>query len=119
FLIDTMTVANAAYLAEDTSDAPDLNDDLTINAGVTVEVTAGDLTLIAGDDIVIGTGAEASASGAVSLVAGFGDLDGGGGIVINGTVSGNPVDLAALDDICVGNIDAGAGTVSISSVNGA
>src|SRR2546422_4760840 len=42
-------------------------------------------SLQAGDDVII-NGA-ASASGTLTIIAGFGDLDGGGSIVINGTIT--------------------------------
>ncbi len=55
----------------------------------------------------------------LTLTAGFGDLDGCGEIEIHGAISGSPIDLTALEDICVTNINQPGSTVTITSANGA
>ena len=85
--VNTITVGDTTYTAGEVSDAPTFADDLTVNAGVLVNVTAGNLTLRAGDDIILESGSTASASGTVALLIGFGDLDGHGDGVIRGTIS--------------------------------
>ncbi|MEZ5593177.1 MAG: hypothetical protein R3F53_21695 [Gammaproteobacteria bacterium] len=62
-------------------------DNITVNAGVTVQSTGGDVTLQAGDDVFMGIGATISANGTLDLTAGFGDTDGDGGITMAATAS--------------------------------
>lgn len=88
--MNTSSVGPATYTAGEVNDAPACADDLTISAGVTVSVTGrrgNGLTLQAGDDVIIDGTATAAA---LTIVAGFGDLDGCGTAVINGTISGKP-----------------------------
>ncbi len=102
-------------------------DDLTIDSGVTVNVSAGDLFLLAGDDVVLQSGAQATAADRVDVNAAFGDNDGAGGIDSHGSVSGNLVSFAALNDIEVGQISATtaalltttAGAIADSNTTGA
>jgi hypothetical protein len=76
--VNTSTAGTATYTASETNDSPVFADDLTINSGVTVSVTAGDLNLRAGDEILLA--GSASSSNLLDLIAGFGDLDGDGSI---------------------------------------
>jgi hypothetical protein len=83
FAVDTLSSGLAIYTAGEISDAGLCADDLTVNSGVTVASSSGDITLQAGDDIIInGT---VSASGALNITAGFNDLDGCGELMIDGT----------------------------------
>jgi hypothetical protein len=61
-------------------------DNVTVNAGVTVQSTGGDVVFQAGDDIVITAGATVHASGNISLTSAFGDTDAEGAIQLNGAV---------------------------------
>jgi hypothetical protein len=61
-------------------------DNITVNSGVTVTSTGGDVVFRAGDDVVI-NGTVQSQFRDVDLVAGFGDTDNEGVITLNGTVS--------------------------------
>ncbi|HEY1379409.1 MAG TPA: VCBS repeat-containing protein [Gemmataceae bacterium] len=82
---DVTAAGTITLTAGETSDAPAFADDLTVNAGVTVRSTGGDVVLLAGDDVIVnGT---AQAAGDVDLRSGFGDTDGEGVIAINGAVT--------------------------------
>ena len=64
------------------------NDNLRVFDGVTVEATAGDVTLRAGDQIIVGltaTTALVKATGTVTLISGFDDIPGAGVDTITGT----------------------------------
>jgi hypothetical protein len=117
--VDTTSVGSATYTAGETNDPPVFADDLTINAGVTVSVTGGDLNLRAGDEVIVnGT---ASASGLLTLIAGFGDVDNNGGLILNGTLNaGTGLGLQAINDIALNSAINLAGLpVSITSTAGA
>ena len=119
--VNTTTAGNTTYTAGEISDFPACADDLTVNPGVTVSVTAGNLVLQAGDDIVLGAGSTLTASGSVSLVAGFGDLDACGTIIDNGATinSGGGVAFCVFGDFSVGTINAPGQTVTLRSFTGA
>ena len=106
FAVNTTTTGDTVYTAGEVADAGVFADDLTINAGVTVSVTAGNLTLQAGDEIVLNGTSVATASGTITLNVGFNDLDGVGGAVIRGTIdagSGVPAAVggAGADQVLV------------------
>jgi len=66
-------------------------DNVTVNAGITVQSTGGDVVFLAGDDIVINSTAQILAPGGnIDLRAGFNDTDNEGVILLNGTVSASP-----------------------------
>jgi hypothetical protein len=54
-------------------------DDLTVDPGITVQSTGGNVTLQAGDNVLLKPASVVQASGTVTLDLGFGDLDGSGG----------------------------------------
>jgi hypothetical protein len=117
---DVVMAGNVTLTAGESNDPPGFADDLTVNAGVTARSTGGNVTLNAGDDVNLQAGGTVkSDTGFVSISAGFGDLDGRGGATLAGTVTGNPVSVAALDDICVGTINAPGAAVSLTTSNGA
>jgi hypothetical protein len=118
FAVNTTSAGDATYTAGESSDAPAGADDLTINAGVTVSVTTGTLTLRAGDDIVVN--GVTGAFGAVSVTAAFNDLDGLGGIVNNGLIesTGAGVDIHAIGNISVGRVSA-ASAADLTTTAGA
>tara|TARA_R110002072_G_scaffold243821_2_gene403150 strand:- start:147970 stop:171135 length:23166 start_codon:yes stop_codon:yes gene_type:complete len=91
FAVNTSSGGNlTANATEDAGAAT--NDDVTVNAGVTVQSTAGDVTFNAGDDIVIaatGVVQATAAGGDVTLNAGVGDNDNQATMTLDGTVSAN------------------------------
>jgi hypothetical protein len=103
FASDMSSVGTAIYTAGEANDPPTFADDLTINSGVTVSVTTGDLILRAGDEIVFQSGAKATASGTVFLTAGDGDLDGDGAILASSAagadITGASTALSAITGI--------------------
>ena len=83
--------------AGETNDPGIFADKLTVNAGVTVRSTGGNVTLQAGDDVVLNTGSLVQANTAgrtVTLTAANGDLDAEGAIVVNGVNSVVATNLA-------------------------
>ena len=69
---------------------PTATDNLVVKTGVTVSSTAGDVILLAGDDINV-AGSVSAPRGNLDLRSGFGDIDNEGVIGINGalTAAGN------------------------------
>ena len=121
FAVNTSTSNSATYTAGEINNAPACTDDLTINTGVTVStIGAGsDLTLQAGDDVIInGT---ANAADVLTLTAGFNDLDLCGDLIINGSISGNVINLTSFGDFCLPsqNLFLPGSAVNITSTNGA
>jgi Ca2+-binding RTX toxin-like protein len=105
FAANVTTAGTTSYEAGETADGPTGADDLTINGGIKVEVTAGDLTLMAGDDIILETGAQAIASGNVFLLAGNGDADNLGRIESRGLIQGlNVTIVGAFGGILAGRV---------------
>ena len=77
-----------ALTAVATDDGPVHTDNITVDSGMSIDCTGGDVILEAGDDIDIDNGAAVSAiTGNVDLRSGFGDTDGEGLITIDGKVS--------------------------------
>ena len=104
------------FTAGEISDAPVWADDFTLSGGATIQSTAGNITLRAGDDIHLNAGTTVNASGTVTLTAGFGDLDGAGSLDLQGTIiSGTGLSLTAPDDITVGLINAPGQTVTLTA----
>ena len=96
-------------------------DNITVSANVTVQSTGSGVTLQAGDDVILGAGATVSANGTLTVTAGHNDIDGDGGLTMDGTatLTGSSIDLAAVDSIALGALTAAGGTVSIVSGTGA
>jgi len=102
--------------AGEISDAPTWADDFTLNGGATIQSTAGNITLRAGDDIHLAAGTTVNAFGSVTLQAGFGDLDGAGSLDLQGTViSGGALNFSAPGDIVVGFLNAPGQIVTLTA----
>ncbi|MBI1346897.1 hypothetical protein GC163_11480 [bacterium] len=84
---DVTSVGSMTITAGESNDAPNYDDDLTINTGVTVSVTGGasELILQAGDDVIIDGAATSNLN--LIVTAGFNDLDSSGAIVLSGTLT--------------------------------
>lgn len=70
-------------------------DNVTVNNGVTVESTGGDVQFTAGDRIVINSTAVVRASGSggdVTLNSGYADTDNDGSMILDGTIAANNTD---------------------------
>jgi len=80
-----ITVAETVQAASITMTASeggvDIDDNLIVEAGVTVWSTAGDVTLYAGDDLIIIEGATVRAAGSVFLYGDYGNNDAEGSII--------------------------------------
>lgn len=92
-------------------------DNLTVNAFVTLQSTGAGVTLQAGDDVVIGDGANLSANGVLTLTAGHNDTDGDGGLSIDTSalLVGNPINLSAINDVAVIPFSAVGSAVNVTS----
>jgi hypothetical protein len=87
-------VTSAGDIAQNAAETNGPGDDLTVNAGVTVSSTSGNIGLTAGDNVVI-HGTVLASGRAVALMAGRGDVDNAGTITIDGTVSAATIGLSA------------------------
>ena len=94
-------------------------DDLTVNAGITVQSTGGSIHLCAGDDIFLNAGSIIQAATNVSIEPACNDLDGQGDLTFLGTIiAGEDVDICVMNDLTLGTIEAGE-TVTLVSQTGA
>ena len=96
-------------------------DDLTVNAGVTVQATAGNVNLRAGDHVIVNgtTGSPTlvqSDLGTVLLQAAFSDTDSSGSVQLAGTGTGNMVIIAAPDAAGVATLSGRAITSTANSL---
>ena len=120
FAVNTSSGGNLT--ANATEDAGALaTDDVTVNAGVTVQSTAGDVTFNAGDDIVINgtaTVQATAANGDVTLNSGVADNDNVGTQTLDGTVSANTTNgVVTLNLNADGSAtQAGTGTITANGL---
>ena len=115
----TYSATTTETASETGTPLPPPDDDITVNANVTVESTGGDVDLTSGDSIVTQAGSLLkSDTGAVNLTAGMGDNDSDATLELNGSINSANVSISSPGDICVGGI-AATGTVSITSTGGA
>lgn len=85
FGVDTTSAGTLTATAGESGAA---NDDLTVNAGVTVRSTGGNTVLRAGDSVVLAAGSTArSDAGDVTLISGLLDSDGIGNIQLAGSIT--------------------------------
>ena len=96
-----VTGASIALTTTNTAGDTSFQDDITINAGVTLQSTATTVTLTAEDDIILG-GYIQTATNAILTAGGAGDVDGRGSII----------DMHAGLDVDTG-AGAGTGTVTL------
>jgi hypothetical protein len=91
-------------------------DVLTVNAGVTINSTAGRVRLLGGDGVVVRAGATVQASSVLDLSGNFRDDGNNGGVVIQGTMtsSSNPVTVVSDVNQLTVNLDF-TGGASLSS----
>ncbi|MEZ6122903.1 MAG: autotransporter-associated beta strand repeat-containing protein [Planctomycetaceae bacterium] len=81
------TTSGGQLTAVSTESAVVNTDNITVNSGVTVKSTGGDVVLRAGDRIAINSSATVqSVAGSVVLVSGFGDTDDDGAQVLDGSI---------------------------------
>ena len=97
FAVDTTSPGTISATASETVPPTPNVDNVTVNVGVTVKSTGGDVVFRAGDNVVLQSGSLVkSDTGNVTLTAGFGDNDGEAAIALNGSVFGSTVDLEPL-----------------------
>jgi hypothetical protein len=119
----TITATTTETAGETTTPLAPPDDDVTVNSGVTVESTGGDVILTSGDSIDIQSGAVVkSDTGTVTTDFGAGDNDSDAALRNNGTISGNLSIISAgdifLDSLFPGGLNAPGATVSITSTSG-
>src|SRR5215211_5281787 len=86
FAVDTVSAGSITITADETTPTAS-GDDVTVNSGVTVESTGGDVIFDAGDNVVLQSGSVVKSDiGSVSFSAGVNDNDTIDDIVLNGTV---------------------------------
>ncbi|WP_417680297.1 filamentous hemagglutinin N-terminal domain-containing protein [Roseibium sp.] len=92
-------------------------ENITVNAGVTVQSTGGNLSLLAGDDVIVGSGATVSANSALTLSAGSADTDFDGGLTLDPTanLAAFTMNISAYDDITFGSGNQSGAGVSLDS----
>ena len=106
------------FTAGEIADDPIFADDLTVNSGVTVQSTTGNVTLRAGDSVHLPVGSTVNAALDLEIAAGYGDLDQGGTIVFDGTfVVGRDLTLYSYDPLVISRpLNVGANTIRLQSV---
>jgi hypothetical protein len=121
FAVNVTTTGTITATAGEIADFPVCAQNLTVNTGVTVRSTAGNVVLQAGDDIVLAAGSVVqSDNGSVTLTAAFNDADGCGALKLFGSIisPNSDVTLSSANDICVGTISAPGHVVTITSTTG-
>ncbi|MCL4202554.1 MAG: autotransporter-associated beta strand repeat-containing protein, partial [Pirellulaceae bacterium] len=103
FSIPVTGVTGGGDVLLTTTDRLGSSDDLTVNGGVTVQSTGGNVTLRAGDDLTLSACSTVSAEATgkrVTLLGDFGDLDDGLGstMTLNGTIASNLQIIVEGDD---------------------
>jgi Ca2+-binding RTX toxin-like protein len=93
------------------TDSAAAGDDITIGANVTVRSTSGRVVLNSGDNVIMESGSTVAAFGDVEITVDYNDADPGiGGIIdLQGTISGNSVQVTGSTDddlIIITGIDA-------------
>ncbi|WP_425616202.1 beta strand repeat-containing protein [Anatilimnocola sp. NA78] len=84
---NSISVGNVTYTATDDNDAPTLDDDLTINAGVTVQSTTANVFLNAGDDASINGNVSAALQVVIGVDVGDAELPAGTDATTGGTLT--------------------------------
>lgn len=116
FAVNTISSGDLLATATEISDAPVFADRLTVNAGVTVQSTGGNVALRAGDDVVLNAGSVVQSNvGSVTLNAAFNDLDNEGGISANGATiqAVTKATFTAQGDIVLGVVSVNNGDITI------
>src|SRR5262249_17824666 len=122
FAINT---SSSGSITANATESAATDDDVSVNAGITVESTGGDVDFNAGDSIRTAPGSVIkSDSGAINLSVGVGDTDGIGAFFLQGTLDAATVNLTSpfdiyLDDLNLGTPGLPASTVSVTSTGGA
>jgi uncharacterized repeat protein (TIGR01451 family) len=119
----TTTVNSPSITASTTESASEgifsIEDNIAVEANVTVRATSGNVGFTAADSIITASGSLVqSATGNVTMIGGNGDNDSDAGISLSGAVvaSGN-VTIVVVGNICINSITAG-GTVVITASGG-
>ncbi|HQU45496.1 MAG TPA: hypothetical protein PK867_21965, partial [Pirellulales bacterium] len=114
FAVNTTSAGTlTATTTEPASETGPPEENITVNSGVTVESTTGDVDFTSGDGITVPAGATVkSDSGAINLVTGSGDNDADASTLLNGTLSGivnltydMPANTTLTVDVSGGNLE--------------
>jgi hypothetical protein len=95
-------------------------DNLSINAGATINSTGGNVLLRSGDILSLLAGAVVQAAGTITLIGGFNDDGNGGGVVFLGTATGASVSVqgGAGNDSFTINPTSTTATLSVDGSDG-
>ena len=108
-----VNITSAGTLTATSTETTGAADGLTINGGVTIQSTTGNVVLQAGDLIDLRAGAAIQANaGSITLETGFGDNDGSGAVTLSGTLT------AASTPAALGGIGVDTFTINTVSVSG-
>ena len=94
-------VISAGTLTVTATDAAAAGNDIFLNAGVVVSSTSGDVSLRAGDNLTVASGALVSSPGQIAITGDFGNQDAGVGATVRllGTfAASNPVSVSGGPD---------------------
>jgi hypothetical protein len=78
-IIFSVNTTSAGTLTATATDSAATGDDITVNANITVQSTAGDVNLRAGDNVTLNAGSLVQAAGAINIAVDFGNADPGVG----------------------------------------
>src|SRR5205085_358433 len=115
FAVNTSSAGTLTATATETVPPTPNVDNVTVNAGITVQSTGGDVVFQAGDNIVINATAQVLATaGNVSFTSGFGDNDGEGAQTLDGTLSASAATGVVTLNLSAqqGATQAGTGTIT-------
>ncbi len=117
---DVLMTGDITLIAGETNDPPDHSESLTLQSGVTVESSAGNIALYAGDDVILQDNVTVQAALAIEFLAGFNDLDNYGALIVDPTatiIAGTDLGIGVVGDLSVSNLTAN-GAVSLRSLRG-
>src|SRR5262245_51017941 len=115
FAINTTSAGTLTATATETVPPTPNVDNVTVNAGITVQSTGGDVVFQAGDNVVINATAQVLApTGNVSFTSGFGDNDNEGAQTLDGTISASATTGVVALNLSAqqGATQAGTGTIT-------
>ncbi|MGZ0165047.1 MAG: hypothetical protein ACKVII_14085, partial [Planctomycetales bacterium] len=111
------TASDGSLTAQALETATTNFDNITVNAGFTVQSTAGNVLFEAGDRINVAATATVlatSSAATITLDSGFGDTDSDGAMTLDGAITGNTTDGVVTLDLNAqrGATQAGTGTIT-------
>jgi hypothetical protein len=97
-----ITSAGAISLAAEPETLPATGDDLTVDPGVTIQSTGSSVSLLAGDNVFVPSGATIEADTTISITANANDDSAGESVTVAGTLIGTSASIG-VDGSALGN----------------